>query len=147
MPVYNPSGVEVRDEGVSQGVVHSLDFTGAGVTATVSGDTATVNVPGGGPGGGLTLTTVETSIGGGVPQYSGTFDITSSGLTPGKPVLIQQAAGPYTGKGDQADEAEMDQVLATAYVVNSTTIRVYWVCPPKGGPIRGNIKFNYAVSA
>lgn len=82
-----------------------------------------------------------------VPLYSGTFDIAGAGLTAGKPVLLQQAAGPYTGKGDQADEAEMDQLCCTGYVVNSTTIRAYWTCQPKCGPVSGNFKFQYAVSA
>jgi len=145
MPVFNPPGIEVRDEGVSQGVVHSLDFTGSGVTATVSGDVATVAVSSGGGGGGLTFTTVEQDLGS-LPRYGGTFDISGAGLSTGKPVLVCQAAGPYTGKGTLEDEAEMDLVTATGFVVNSTTIRVYWLCPPKGGPVRGNIKFNYAVS-
>lgn len=80
-------------------------------------------------------------------RYAGTFDIAGAGLTPGKSVLIQQAAGPYTGKGDRQDEAEMDEVVVTAYVADATTIRAYWNCPPKGGPMTGNVKFNYAVSA
>ena len=98
-------------------------------------------------GGGLTLTTVEKDLGA-LPLYSGTFDITGlSGLTANKPVLVQQAVGPYTNKGTLQDEAEMDQVSATGYVADATTVRVYWTCPPKAGPLAGNVKFNYAVSA
>lgn len=94
--------------------------------------------------GAVTLTVVEKDLGS-APVNGGTFDITSSGLTTGKAVLIQQAAGPYTGKGDREDEAEMDLVTATGYVVNATTIRCYWQAHQ--GPVVGNVKFQYLVSA
>ena len=56
MSVKPANNVEVRDEGASQGFVRALDFTGTGVTATVSGSTATIAVSGGGgPGGDLQL--------------------------------------------------------------------------------------------
>jgi len=94
----------------------------------------------------LTLTEVEKDLG--VAAYSGTFDITGlAGLTASKQVLIVQKAGPYTGKGDRQDEAEMDQVAATGYVVDANTIRAYWVCQPYSGPVAGNVKFGWAVSA
>jgi len=47
MSVTNPSLIDIRDEGVSQGRVTALDFTGAGVAASVAGFVGTVNVPGG----------------------------------------------------------------------------------------------------
>lgn len=79
-------------------------------------------------------------------RHSGTFDITGlTGLTPGRPVLVQQAAGPYTGKGEQVDEPEMGMVHATGYVLNSTTIRVLWSACSGAGPVSGNVKFNYIV--
>jgi hypothetical protein len=65
-------------------------------------------------------------------------------MTIGKPVLIQQAVGPYTGKGTLADEAE-DQVSVTASVVSAVSIQAYWQAV--ASPIVGNVKFNYAVSA
>lgn len=40
----------IEDEGVDQGDVHRVNFTGAGVTAAVVGGEATVNIPGGGGG-------------------------------------------------------------------------------------------------
>lgn len=104
--------------------------------------------------GGMTLEAPETQWSttdldvGSIAHYSGSFDILSDNAwIPGKPVVIQQAPGPYAGKGDRADEAEMDLITATASVINASTTRAYWTCSPKGGPIKGNIKFQYAVSA
>lgn len=48
MPLTNPNTVEILDEGISQGNVSRVDFTGAGIAATVVGDTATVTAGGGG---------------------------------------------------------------------------------------------------
>lgn len=45
-------GVVIKDEGIEKGTVQKIDFTGAGLVASVSGDTATVNGSGGGGGGG-----------------------------------------------------------------------------------------------
>lgn len=40
--------IDIQDEGVSQGQVSSIDYVGAGVTATVAAGTATVTIAGGG---------------------------------------------------------------------------------------------------
>jgi hypothetical protein len=98
------------------------------------------------PGASFTLSTVEVNLGT-VPSLrrSGRFLITGlSGLTAGKAVSIQQANGPYTGKGTREDEAEVDQILVTGKVLNSTTIQCFWSSRYK---VRGNFKFNYSVSA
>jgi hypothetical protein len=50
MSVTNPTLIDIQDEGVSQGQVTRLNFTGAGVAASVSGFTGTVNVTSGGAG-------------------------------------------------------------------------------------------------
>jgi tRNA threonylcarbamoyladenosine modification (KEOPS) complex Pcc1 subunit len=52
---------EVRDEGAAQGIVDAIDFVGAGVAATVSGNVATVTISGGGGGG--APTTVDYFVG------------------------------------------------------------------------------------
>lgn len=41
------SAVEIQDEGAIQGNSSTLDFTGAGVTASVAAGKATINIPGG----------------------------------------------------------------------------------------------------
>lgn len=94
-------------------------------------------------GGGLTLGAVEVNLGASA-KHSGKFTIAGSGLTVGKPVLIAQAVGPYTGKGTRADEAEMDQVSVSAAVTDAATITAYWASPRR---VKGNFKFNYQVSA
>lgn len=91
-------------------------------------------------GGGVTVTTVEKNLGS--MAKSGTFTITGSGLTAGQQVMISQASGPYTGKGTLADESQKDRVMANGYVVNSTTIRVYWMSDTW---VKGNFKFNYFI--
>jgi hypothetical protein len=48
--IRNPEAIEVRDEGATQGRARIFDFAGAGVTAAVSGQTATVTIAGGGAG-------------------------------------------------------------------------------------------------
>lgn len=48
---YNLTGVNVQDEGASTGFASTLNFTGAGVTASASGAVVTINIPGGGGGG------------------------------------------------------------------------------------------------
>jgi hypothetical protein len=94
----------------------------------------------------LALTTVELNLGAAPnARRGGHVQITGlAGLTAGKPVLIQQAAGPYTGKGTRADEAEVDMLTLAAKVLNATTIDVYWQSKNR---VRGNFKFNYLVSA
>jgi hypothetical protein len=92
----------------------------------------------------LALTTTEVSLGS-TARRSGKVQITGlAGLTAGKPVLIQQAVGPYTGKGTRADEAEMDALTLSAAVLNATTIDIYWTSRFQ---VRGNYKVNFLVSA
>lgn len=52
MSGYTLVGVNGQDEGNNLGFGAYLNFTGAGVTATISGDLITVDIPGGGGGGG-----------------------------------------------------------------------------------------------
>lgn len=86
--------------------------------------------------------TVEVDLGADL-LASGTFDITGlSGLTPGQPVFIQQAPGPYTGK-PYPDEAELSPLWVVGYVFDATTIRCYWNA--LNGTVNGNFIFLYEV--
>lgn len=75
---------------------------------------------------------------------SGTFDLTGlSGLTPGKNVLVSQTAQAIPSKGNARDEFELDDIQATGYVVDATTIRVYWNA--HGRIVVGDYAFSYTV--
>ena len=113
--------------------------TGTQDSTTFRRGDGTWAVPAGGTG--LSLTEVEKNLGT-TPKRAGKFNITSSGLTTGKHVLITQANGPYTGKGTLTDEAEMDAITATGKVTSATNIECYWRSPTK---VKGNVKFAYAV--
>jgi hypothetical protein len=67
-----------------------------------------------GGGGGASATTVEKDLGS-TPVFRGTFSITDAAISGTSKVLVWQAQGPYTGKGTQASDAEMDRV-EIAYV-------------------------------
>lgn len=98
--------------------------------------------PGGG-GGGATVVEVEINIGSN-PVRCGRFVITSTGLTVGKPVIINQASGPYTGKGTLADEAECDSLTVQGKIISATEIECFW---GSISIVRDNFKFNYFISA
>lgn len=95
MPVYPPppsggSSLTVKDEGAGGGVATVLDFVGAGVSAAVSGGTATVTIAGGTAAGSIvfldegavagTATHLNVVGAGGTVAYSGgTATLTISG--------------------------------------------------------------------
>lgn len=96
-------------------------------------------------GGGFAMLTAEVNLRAAPAcARSGKFQIAGAGMTPNKPVYIQQAAAPYTGKGTRADEAEMDNIEVKAFVLDATHIQAYWSSRTR---VRGNFKFNYAVGA
>lgn len=92
--------------------------------------------------GGAAVNIVEVNLGT-LPALSGSFDITSSGLDTNNKVLISLAVGPYTAKGTLVDEMEMEPIVVTGYVVDTTTIRCYW----NSGQtfVSGNFKFSYSL--
>lgn len=97
----------------------------------------------GGGGGESSFVLSETEVNlGTTPRRAGRFEISSTGLTPGKAVFVLQASGPYAGKGTFLDESEMDTVSVTAKVLNSSTIQCFW---RSNTIVRGNFKFNYIV--
>ena len=130
MGIQNPTLVEIRDEGVSQGPVTALNFTGAGVTASTSGFVGTVNVPGGG--GGSSATEIEIDLGSTL-RTSGRFTITDAAIDSTSKVLVWQAPGPYTGKGTLADEAALQPVRIVAVEAGTGEAVVYWETPPMTG--------------
>lgn len=79
---------------------------------------------GGGGSGGLTVTTVEVDFGS-TPAQNGTVTITASGVTPSSKLLFWQCNQALTGKGDMADENELDNLVLKA-TAGENEIRLYW---------------------
>jgi hypothetical protein len=118
-------------------------IAGSNITITPSSTGITISSTGGGSGSTPTiLTTVEVNLGS-IPRNSGNFLITGVTTTTGKAVMIQQANGPYTGKGTLDDEAEMDSVIVSGKATNSSTIKCIWKSDTR---VKGNFKFNYFIS-
>lgn len=139
MPITKATRIGVLDQGVLGGRIREIDFLGAAVSAVVTGDRAEVSVT---SGSGVFLVSTHEADLGSTPVRSGRFNITGlSGLTPGNGVLIQQADGPYTGKGSLADEAQMDRIFPIAKCLDADTIHVEWVSFTQ---VHGNFKFDYA---
>lgn len=75
------TGIVGDDEGVVKGTFTTINFTGAGVTASFSGSTLTVDVPGGSGGGSTTLATltdVQVTEGAGIDGYALYWDNATS---------------------------------------------------------------------
>lgn len=82
----------------------------------------------------MTVTTIDLGTS---PLRSGSFTITTSGLTTGDPILITQIPGPYSGKGTRADEAEMGIMAISGVAESATTIRCYWTSNDR---MQGNVR-------
>jgi hypothetical protein len=134
-----------------QGLKGDTGVTGATGPAGPMGLTGPVGPagpqgPAGSPGTGTTggaaiLTTIEIDLGS-VGRRSGRFAIAGSGWTAGKPVMIAQAPGPYSGKGTRDDEAQMDAIDIVGVVASATQIAAQWKSRTR---VRGNYKFTYQI--
>jgi hypothetical protein len=133
------SALEKANAKANIGVEDLPNQTGnAGKALVTNGTTAAWQTVAGG--GGATISQVEVMLAASATR-SGTFTITGlSGLTTGNPIMVMQAAGPYTGKGTLDDEAGMDAVSVTGYAVDATTIKCMW---QSAHAVIGNFKFNY----
>jgi len=70
------SNITIGDEGTTQGTSTYLNFIGAGVTATVASNTASITIPGGGSGGDITIGDEGTTQG--IATY---LNFTGAGVT------------------------------------------------------------------
>lgn len=80
--------------------------------------------PAGGGGGG-SATVVEVNVGS-TPVAAGRFSITDAAIGASSKIFIQQAPGPYTGKGTRADEADMDPLWCVAYPNGAGQAIAHW---------------------
>ena len=77
--VGSGSGVVIREEGSNVGTAQTINFVGTGVTATISGAVATIEITssgGGGGGGGLSNVVEDTT-----PQLGGNLDLNGKNIT------------------------------------------------------------------
>ena len=98
-------------------------------------------------GNGFNLTPFTKDLG--VDRRSGTFDLTVTSVnissSVGRTVTVVQTTDPIVSKGNARDEIEMDMILASGYVLNSNTIRVYWFSA-NGSIVVGTYNFGFAVN-
>jgi len=135
MTIAKGSRVIVQDEGVTQGVVGTLNFTGAGVTASVSGNTATMNIIGGGGGGGSATTVTVTSLAASKRMEVSVVDATVSGTSK---IMLSLGSMP-----DTAQNADDDIDLLGMYAIpgsGSFTFRASFLTP-----FLGPLIINYMV--
>jgi hypothetical protein len=138
VPIQNPTAVHKSGQPALTGDVQLVE--GTNVTLTQTGNQITIAASA--SGGGLSYTKFTQDLG--TAYRSGTFDLTGlSGLTADKVVNLVQTADAISSKGDARDEAEMDQIRLTGYVVDAATIRCYWQAP---NVVVGTYAFAYAVS-
>lgn len=81
-----------------------------------------------GPSGG-SATTIEVNLST-TATWRGKFTITNGMITGASKILAWQAPGPYTGKGNRADEAELQPVKITVVESGTGSATAYWETPP-----------------
>lgn len=135
MSVTNPSLVEIRDEGTSLGRALALNFTGAGVTASLSGLVGTVVIPGGG-GGGATATRVVVALP--TPdRVSHTVTVVDATVTATSKVLVW-----LSGLIDSDPNSNMeDSIVLKAFAGSGSFLAQI----ESRLPIGGNISIDYVV--
>lgn len=102
----------------------ALLFSDLDQTAEGPASKGYVNSQIGGGVGGLTVTTVEVDLGS-TPAQNGTVTIAASGVNTSSKILLWQCNEALTGKGDMADENEVDNLVLKA-TAGENEIRLYW---------------------
>ena len=100
------SGVVVREEGSNVGTAQTINFIGTGVTATISGGIASIEIAtsGGGGGGGLSDVVSDTT-----PQLGGNLDLNSKNITGTGDISITGDAT-FSGDLDVDGHVDLDNV-------------------------------------
>lgn len=115
------SGLQTLDEGVSKSTnTASLNFTGAGVTTTNSGDAITVNIPGGGGGGSIAVLDEGTSLTNGATSLN--FVGTGVAATVSGTDVTVTVSGTGGGSIPVSDEGTQITAAMTALNVVGTSI-------------------------
>lgn len=130
--------VNVSDEGTPQGRAATLNFTGAGVTASVSGDTATVNITAGG--GSFSMTEIEIDFGT-TPQWGKTFTVVDGTVSGASMIACWPSGNVATSR--VGNDYEWDMVMYTALAGTGEFTLTAMAFP---GPIVGKRKVYYAIA-
>lgn len=107
---------------------------------------------------GATIKIVEIDLGSN-PVTSGSFTFSDAAATGASKIRAWQEDGPYTGKGTNRDEAEMD-ALDCYGVATALFITIHWRVRPEGihfdrfgvgrrlvSPVVGRFRFGYLLTA
>ena len=68
---------------------------------------------------------------GSTPRTSGKVSAILEGATVGDTIIASLLAGPYTGKGTNADELEMDAITVAAHVETAGAVSIYFTSATK----------------
>lgn len=134
MSIAKGNRVLVQDEGVSQGYASTINFTGAGVTASISGATATVNIPGGGGGGSATAATITSTV----VSTRLEATVTDASVSATSKIMLSLASMPDT---DQTADDDLD--IRGMYAIPGTGSFVFRAS--FNTPFVGPLKINYMV--
>ncbi len=112
------SGVVVQEEGSNVGTAQTINFVGTGVTATISGGIASVEIATSGGGGGSGLSNVVEDT---TPQLGGNLDLNSKNITGTGDINITGVVTATTFVGALTGDASGNAATATT-LQNARTI-------------------------
>lgn len=130
-------GVQLQDEGTSQGQVTKLNCVGSTVACTKSGATGTLTITGGG----ATWTAIEVDFGSLGAQISTFSVVTDATVSATSKIMILQSGIAATGR--LADENELDAIICRA-MPGTGVFTLY--CDVHWGLTHGLFKVNYSVN-
>lgn len=132
------SALTTQDEGVTLSTsVTTLNFTGAGVTASGAGATTTINIPGGS--GSFAVTSAEVDFGS-VPVRSKRITVTDAAITSSSKIMITPNGAPATER--VGNDWEWDSIAFSAVPGTGNFI----LTGTASGRIKGKRKIYYTYS-
>lgn len=128
----------VEEDGTPLTQRTTINFTGAGATATDSGGKTVVNIPGAA---GASWTEAEIDFGT-LPVYTARFTITDAGSVVASKIIVSESGKAATGR--VAGDAEWDNISVSALPAVGT-FTVYAVANP--GPVVGKRIIHYSIAS
>lgn len=134
------NSIQFKDEGSNigtSGLINSVDFVGAGVVASSSGNNLTVTISGGG--GAATIFEAEIDFGS-IAKKVQKFNIINAAVSTTSKILANMSGATPTGK--QADELEFD---CLNFIPISKNGSFDVIAHSINGLVKGTFKFNYQI--